>query len=71
VRIAVAPGEADAPLVVDPNTVRPRAVALQQFQLVSGRYAKIVQAQCPMQVQEFPPRRPLDGFKSPNPAVVE
>jgi hypothetical protein len=71
VRIAVTPREADAPLVIDSNAVRPRAAALQQFKLVSRRHAKILQPPCLMQVQKLPPRRPLDGLKSPDHAVFK
>jgi hypothetical protein len=71
VSIAVLPDEADAPLVIDTNAIRPGAVAFQQFKLVPGRHAKISQPQCPMQVQEFPPRRPFDGLKSPNHVVLK
>src|ERR1039458_7854213 len=42
-RIAVTPGEADAPLVIDSNAIRPSAIALQQLELVSRRHAKILQ----------------------------
>jgi hypothetical protein len=69
--IAVKPDEADAPLVIDTNAIRPRAIAFQQFKLVSGRHAKIPQPQRPMQVQKFPPRRPFDGLKSPNHVVLK
>jgi hypothetical protein len=70
-RIAVTPDEADAPLVIDANAIRPRAAAFQQFELVSGRHAKIPQPQRPMQVQELPPRKPFDGLKSPNHVVLK
>jgi hypothetical protein len=39
--IAVTPDEADAPLVIDANAIRPRATAFQQFKLVSGGHAEI------------------------------
>jgi hypothetical protein len=71
VRIAVTPGEADAPLVIDPNAIRPRPFPFEQFQLASGRDAKILQPECPIQVQKLPPRRPFDGLKPPNPAVLK
>jgi hypothetical protein len=70
-RIAVAPDEADAPLVIDPNAVRPRTAAFQRFKLISGRHAKVPQPLCPMQVQKLPSRRPFDGLKSPNHAVLK
>jgi len=71
IRIALTPREADAPSVVDANAVRPCAAAFQQFQLVSGRHPKILQPQCPVQIQQLPPRRPFDGLKSPDPAVLK
>ena len=70
-RIAVMPCEADAPPVIDSNAIRPSAAALQPFKAVSRRHAKILQPQCPMQVQKLPARRPLDGLKSPHPAVLK
>ena len=70
-RIAVAPGEADTPLVIDPNAIRSGAAALQQFKLVSRRHAKVLQPRSPMQVQELPPCGPLDRLKSPNPVVLK
>ncbi len=56
VRIAITPHKTDAPLVIDPNAVRPGAIALEQFHLVAGRYAKIFQPPGLMEVQKFPPR---------------
>jgi len=70
-RIAATPGEADAPLVIDSNAICARTVPFQHLQLVSGRYAKILQPQRPMQVQKLPPRGPFDGLKSSNPAVLK
>jgi len=70
-RIAVAPGEADAPLVIDPDAIRSSAAALQQFKLVSRRHAKVLQPESPVQVQKLSPGRPLDGLKSPNPVVLK
>jgi hypothetical protein len=70
-RIAVTPGEADPPLIVDPNAVCPGAITPEQFKLVSRRYPKILQAPCLMEVQELPPRSPLDGLKSTNQAVLK
>jgi len=69
--IAVTPDEADAPLIIDPNAVRPRAAAFQGFKLVSGRHAKVPQPLCPMQVQKLPPRGPFDSLKSANHVVLK
>src|SRR5580700_6885888 len=70
-RIAVAPSEADAPLIVNSNAIRTRTIALQYLQLVSRRHAKILQPECPVQIQQLPPCGPFDRFKSPNPAVID
>jgi hypothetical protein len=71
IRIAVTPGKADAPLVVDSNAICPGTVAFQQLQLVPRRHPKILQPQRPMQVQKLSPRRPFDRLKSPNPEVLK
>jgi hypothetical protein len=42
-RIAIAPCEADPPLVVDANAVLPLAVRAQGFQAIAGRNAKVAQ----------------------------
>ncbi len=70
-RIAVTPGEADAPLVVDPHAVCPGAITLEQFKLVSRRRAEIIQPPGLMQVQELPPRSPFDGLQSADHAVLK
>lgn len=70
-RTAVTPREADAPLVIDSSAIRPRAAALQRFKLISRRHAEILQPPCLMQVQKLPPRRPRDGLKSPDHAVLK
>ncbi len=70
-RITVTPGDANAPLIVDPNAVHPRPVAFQQLKLVSRRHAKILQPHSPIQVEKLPLRGPFDGLKSPHPLVLE
>jgi hypothetical protein len=70
-RIPIPPGEADAPLVVDPNAVCPGATTPEPFELVSRKHAKILQSPSLMEVQEYPPRSPLDGLKSTNRAVLK
>jgi hypothetical protein len=70
-RIAVAPSEADAPLVIDPNAVGSRPATLQQFELVSRRNAEILQPQRLMQEQQLSPRWPFNRLESPDHVVVE
>jgi hypothetical protein len=71
ISIPITPGEADAPLIVDPNTVRPGAISPEQFKLVSRRHAKILQQPCLMQVQELTTRSPLDGLKPADHPVLK
>ena len=71
IRIAIIPGEADAPLVVNPNAVCPGAIGPEQFKLISRRHAKILQSPGLMKVQELAPGSPLDGLESANRAVLK
>ena len=54
VRIAARPTETDAPLIVHANTVLPRAIAEQLFQMISGRQSEFVQAHRRIDEAEFP-----------------
>jgi hypothetical protein len=42
-RIAIAPNETDAILIVDPDTVLTLPVALQSFKMISGKDCEIAQ----------------------------
>src|SRR3546814_3897835 len=53
---AVDPGEADPPLIVDTDAVLSRSVALQSFQPIARRCAKVVEDASAMQVVELPER---------------
>lgn len=69
--IALAPDKTDAPLIIDPNAVRPCAIASEQLQLVTGRNAEVLEAPRLMQVQEFTARGPFDRLQSAHRAVLE
>jgi hypothetical protein len=69
--IAFVPCKADTPLIIDSNAIDAGSIASQQLKLVSRWYTKILQPQCPMQVQELPARRPLNRLKSAHPAIFE
>jgi hypothetical protein len=71
VRIAVPPHKTDTPLVIDPDAVRPGAIALEHFQLIARRHAKILQPPCLMQVQKFPARGPFNRLKAAYHAVLK
>jgi hypothetical protein len=71
IRIAVTPFEADAPLIIDANAVRPGTIALQQFELISRRHAQILQPPRLMKIQKLSPCSPFDGLKSADHAVLK
>ena len=58
--VALLPGEADAPLVVDANTVLSFAVAVQSLKAVSGRRAQIHQGDRRVEHHEFSQGGALD-----------
>ena len=43
IRVPVLPAKADAPLIVDANTVLARAVAFELFESVAGRHTQVLQ----------------------------
>ena len=44
VALTLVPHEADAPLVVDPDTVLPRALPPQKFHTIRGRDPQVIEA---------------------------
>jgi hypothetical protein len=70
-RVAIAPTEADSPLVVYANAERPRTISLQRLELITGRLTKIFQPPRLIQVQKLPPRGPFDRLKSPDHMVFK
>ncbi len=58
--IAVAPYQADTPLLVDANTVPSPSISPQGFQPVAGRRPQIVEPPSRVDRQELGPRPPLD-----------
>jgi hypothetical protein len=67
VGVAMLPDKADPPLIVDAYAVLTRAVALQGFQPVTRRYAQILDAPSPVEVEKFPAGGP---FESPEPRDI-
>jgi hypothetical protein len=61
--IAIAPGEADPPLVVDSYAVLSLAAPLQLLQAIARRHPKILRRNCPVKDQELSSRRPRDPTK--------
>ncbi len=63
--IAVAPDEADAPLVVDTNAVLPDSVASKGFQSVAGRDSQILKAASSVDCNQLCPGPGLDLRRQP------
>ena len=61
------PNEANAPLVVDPNTVLAFAVAFERFESVARRYSQIIQACCQLQLPQLAAGNGFDIGEAPNP----
>ena len=61
--MSIAPHEADAPPVVDANTVLTDAVALQRFEPVTPDGAQVVKISRSMKPTEPFPRSTLDALK--------
>jgi len=60
VRIAVLPPEADAPLIVDANTVLTGAIAFELFEAVPGRNAEVIELFGGVHDAELPQHEPLE-----------
>jgi hypothetical protein len=66
VGVALAPYEADAPLVVDSDAVLTLPVAFQRLQLVSGEGRKRPEVRLRVQHVQLAKSRALDGLESPH-----
>ena len=69
IRIAILPTKADAPLIVDPNTVLASAIASEFLQPITWRHAEVLEELCGIdqpQLSEHTSlqlgRKPADGF---------
>lgn len=60
VRVAVLPPKADAPLIVDANTVLPRAITFQLLQAIAGRDAEVLELLCGVYEAELSEQRTLE-----------
>src|SRR5271163_649349 len=71
VSVSVAPHETNTPLVVDADTVLPRAVTLQRMKSVTRRNSQIHQTFGRMQHQKLAPRRLPNVHELTNTLIVE
>jgi hypothetical protein len=60
------PAEAYAILIVNPDTVLARAIALQRFKTVSGRHPKVAQSTGNLQLSKLAPRNVLNALEPPD-----
>jgi hypothetical protein len=64
VRVTIAPGKADAPLVIDANTMLTAAIAAQRFEPVPRRGSRIPQFRGAIELPKFPPRDLFNCLKA-------
>ena len=64
VSVAVSPHETETPLIVNPNAVLPRSVAMQCFQAIAGRSCQVAQFDGAVQLPKLSPCDPLDSLKA-------
>lgn len=62
-RVAAPPYETNPPLVVNTDAVLPLAITVQSFQAVSWRRGKVPQFRSAVELQQFPPRNPLERLE--------
>lgn len=67
VRVAVPPAEANAPPLVDADTVLPTPVTLERFQPVPWRDSQIVKALGGVQLDEFAQHHPVESDREAAP----
>jgi hypothetical protein len=61
--VPVFPAKTDPPLIIDPYTILPLAIALQGLKPVARRDPEILKTPGLMKVQELPPCNPFDRTK--------
>jgi hypothetical protein len=61
VRMAFLPAKADAPLIVDPDTVLPQPTPFQGFQSIARRHSHLAQFRSRVQGEQFAPCASLYG----------
>jgi hypothetical protein len=70
-RVTIGPAKTDPVLVVDPDAVLAKSVALQHFQSVAWRRLKETEAGSRMQLGQLAPDDGLDTHEAPHPIPFE
>jgi hypothetical protein len=71
VGIAVSPDKANAPSIIDADTVLTPAVAFQCFQAIPRRNQQVLQRAGAMEVQQFPTRDSLERAETRHVTIGE
>jgi hypothetical protein len=69
--MAIAPNEADPPLLIDPDGVLSLPVSPHRLQLVSRRRCQDAQFRRGVQLQQFAQRHPREGPEAPRMLVLK
>jgi hypothetical protein len=69
--VSVFPEKADSPLIVDPDTVLPPAIAFQSLEPVARWDPEVLNVSGPVKIQELSPGTPLNRAKLRHILVTE
>jgi len=69
-RTSLGPVEANPELPVDPNAVLTLAITMQRLQQIAGRYFKIIQLTCSLELPNLPQGNALEIDKASNAATA-
>jgi len=69
--VAIAPNEADSPLLIDPDGMLSLPVTTQRLQLVSRWRRQYAQFRRGVQLQQFAQRHALEGTEAPGMLVLK
>jgi hypothetical protein len=70
-RVGTGPAKAQPILIVDANAPTPGAIALQPFEAIARRNAKILETSCKVELFQFAERRPLHAGKPGDTIQIE
>jgi len=70
-RLAVAPDEANSPLIVHPDAVLTSSIRLKCFQMIARRNTKILQPSGRVKIKQLAPADPFDCLKPEYRLVLE
>jgi hypothetical protein len=60
------PTKAEAPLIIDPNTVLAISFSLQRFEAIARRHAQVIQSRSDLKLPELSPCNLFNAREAPN-----